>query len=82
MILSWQYTESIHTVPPNFISDIFYLTLAANHIGQLKLINNIDDLAKQYDEIRRHLEVLQEDQSWRGVSMISAEAKRVLTRVP
>ena len=67
MILSWQYTESIHTVPPNFISDIFYLTLAANHVGQMKLTNNVEDLAKQYDDIRRHLEVLQEDQSWRGV---------------
>ena len=53
--------------PPNFISEIFYLSLAINHIGQQKIVNNIEELARQYDDIRRHLEALEGDQSWRGV---------------
>ena len=77
MVLSRQYTESIHIVPPNFISDIFYLTLAANHIGQLKLVNNIEELLRQYDDVRRHLEVLQSDQSWRGVRYSDSVCMRV-----
>ena len=55
------------TAAPNFISDIFYLTLAANHIGQQKIVDNVEDLGRQYDDIRRHLEVLNSDQTWRGV---------------
>lgn len=70
----YQQTEccsltSLHAAPPNFISDIFYLTLAVNHIGQMKLVNNVEDLNRQYDDIRRHLDVLQSDQSWRGVRL-------------
>ncbi len=60
-------TAFLSAAPPNFISDVFYLTLAANHIGQMKLVNNVEDLNRQYDDVRRHLEVLQSDQSWRGV---------------
>lgn len=52
--------------PPNFITEIFYLTLAASHIGQQKIVNNVEELSRQYDEIRRHLETLNGDQSWRG----------------
>ncbi|PIL22469.1 hypothetical protein GSI_15157 [Ganoderma sinense ZZ0214-1] len=62
----WRKQNEAAPAPPNFISDIFYLTLAANHIGQMKLVNNVEDLNRQYDDIRRHLEVLQSDQSWRG----------------
>lgn len=68
--------------PPNFITEIFYLTLAASHIGQQKIVNVIEELGKQYDEIRRHLELLNGDQSWRGVSgLLSVFAFRVLTDI-
>ena len=67
-------TRRFSIAPPNFISDIFYLTLAANHIGQLKLVNNIEELLRQYDDVRRHLEVLQSDQSWRGVRYSDSSA--------
>ncbi|KAI0712081.1 ubiquitin elongating factor core-domain-containing protein [Earliella scabrosa] len=58
--------EAATTAPPNFISEIFYLTLAANHIGQQKIVNNMEELARQYEDIRRHLDAIQNDQSWRG----------------
>ena len=60
------------TAPPNFISEIFYLTLAANHIGQQKIVNNMEELARQYEDIRRHLDAIQNDQSWRGVRRMSS----------
>ncbi|KAI1793388.1 ubiquitin elongating factor core-domain-containing protein [Ganoderma leucocontextum] len=62
----WRKQNESAPAPPNFISDIFYLALAVNHIGQMKLVNNVEDLGRQYDDIRRHLDVLQSDQSWRG----------------
>ncbi|KAI8994147.1 ubiquitin conjugation factor E4 [Trametes punicea] len=62
----WRQQQAPATAPPNFITEIFYLTLAASHIGQQKIVNNIEELSRQYDEIRRHLEVLNGDQSWRG----------------
>ena len=71
-------TRSVSIAPPNFISDIFYLTLAANHIGQLKLVNNIEELLRQYDDVRRHLEVLQSDQSWRGVRYLDLSRMRII----
>ena len=47
-----------------------------DHHGQpmslQKIVDNIEELARQYDEIRRHLEVLQSDQSWRGVGTSSS----------
>ncbi|OBZ71580.1 Ubiquitin conjugation factor E4 [Grifola frondosa] len=58
--------ETLNAAPPNFISDIFYLTLAINHIGQQKIATNLDELARQYDELRRHLDMLNGDGSWRG----------------
>ncbi|KAH9841644.1 ubiquitin elongating factor core-domain-containing protein [Rhodofomes roseus] len=61
-----QKNESAAAAPPNFISDIFYLTLATNHYGYQKTISTFEDLARQYDEMNRHLEVLEGDGSWRG----------------
>ncbi|RDX42611.1 hypothetical protein OH76DRAFT_1410953 [Lentinus brumalis] len=63
---AWRKENEATNAAPNFISEIFYLSLAANHIGQQKIVNNVEDLGRQYDDIRRHLEVLQSDQSWRG----------------
>ncbi|KAL1950354.1 hypothetical protein VTO73DRAFT_5478 [Trametes versicolor] len=62
----WRQQQAPSTAPPNFITEIFYLTLAASHIGQQKIVNVVEELGKQYDEIRRHLELLNGDQSWRG----------------
>lgn len=53
---------------PNFISDVFYLTLAMNHIGYQKTIGTFDETLRHYDELERHLEMVNGDGSWRNVS--------------
>lgn len=53
--------------PPNFISDIFFLTLTQSHYGYLKTVSDFEDLGRQYDDMQRHLEMLEGDGAWRGV---------------
>lgn len=53
--------------PPNFISDIFYITLAMSHYGYNKTITMFEDLARQRDDMTRQLEQLQGDGSWQSV---------------
>ncbi|KAI0632350.1 ubiquitin conjugation factor E4 [Trametes polyzona] len=62
----WVKQQEPPTALPNFITEIFYITLAASHIGQQKIVNVLDECGKQYEEIRRHVELLEGDQSWRG----------------
>ncbi|KAI0769012.1 ubiquitin conjugation factor E4 [Trametes elegans] len=62
----WRKQQEPATAPPNFITEIFYLTLAASHIGQHKIVNNLEELARQYDEVRRQIENVTADQTWRG----------------
>ncbi|KAJ3770697.1 ubiquitin conjugation factor E4 [Lentinula raphanica] len=51
---------------PNFISDIFYLTIAMSHYGYQKTISNFNDLEKHMEDIERHLNFLNGDGSWMG----------------
>lgn len=37
------------------------------HYGVVQTINRYEDSLKHYEEIRRHLEMLQGDGSWMGV---------------
>ncbi|KAE9400507.1 hypothetical protein BT96DRAFT_965352 [Gymnopus androsaceus JB14] len=54
---------------PNFISDIFYLTVAMSHYGYQKTISSYNDLAKHLDDIQRHVDFLNGDGSWMGSPM-------------
>ncbi|KAI0333659.1 ubiquitin conjugation factor E4 [Cubamyces sp. BRFM 1775] len=65
----WRNQQEPASAPPNFITEIFYITLAASHVGQQKIVNVVEELQRQYDEIRRHVEMLNGDQSWRGTPM-------------
>ncbi|KDQ11048.1 hypothetical protein BOTBODRAFT_35587 [Botryobasidium botryosum FD-172 SS1] len=65
---------------PNFISDIFFLASAYNHYGLVRTISTHDDLAKHVDEIQRHLETVEQDNSWVGTPM-QAQAERVIERI-
>ncbi|KAL6304363.1 ubiquitin conjugation factor E4 [Sparassis latifolia] len=86
----WRQSNEAPAIPPNFISDIFYLTLAMNHYGYQKTVSTFDDLAKQYDEINRHLEMLEGDGSWRGtpfqarteaaINAVKVEQDKILTQ--
>ncbi|KAF8895484.1 ubiquitin conjugation factor E4 [Infundibulicybe gibba] len=54
---------------PNFISHIFYLTVALSHYGYLKTIQTYNGLAKHVDDIQRHIDHLNGDGSWMGGPM-------------
>lgn len=56
-------------LPPNFISDVFYLTIAMSHYGFLRTIQTHTDLQKHMDDIQRHLDYLNGDGSWQGTPM-------------
>jgi ubiquitin conjugation factor E4 B len=56
---------------PNFISDIFYLSIAMSHYGYEKTISSYNDTMKHIDEYQRHLDTLNGDGSWMGVSFNS-----------
>ena len=60
--------------PPNFISDIFYLALATGHYGLQKTIQTFDDLNKEQDEVRRHLDNITADNTWTGVGRQTASS--------
>jgi hypothetical protein len=65
--------------PPNFISDIFYLALATGHYGLQKTIQTFDDLGKEQDEVRRHLDNITVDNTWMGVSGLRDVRSLLLT---
>ncbi|KAF8340032.1 ubiquitin elongating factor core-domain-containing protein, partial [Amanita rubescens] len=52
---------------PNFISNIFFLTVAMSHFGYIKTISTYKDLDKVREVIQRHLDWLQGvSESWMG----------------
>ncbi|TFK28063.1 ubiquitin conjugation factor E4 [Coprinopsis marcescibilis] len=70
------------TGPPNFISHIFFLTVAMSHYGFLKTIDTYSNTHKQMDDIQRHLQMLEGDGSWMGSPMqarVEAAIKLVKT---
>lgn len=54
---------------PNFISNVFFLAIAMCHFGYIKTISTYNDLGRALEDIERHLEWLQGDGSWMGVSL-------------
>ncbi|KDR82849.1 hypothetical protein GALMADRAFT_238456 [Galerina marginata CBS 339.88] len=61
----WEEENRIHGAPaPNFISNIFYLTVAMSHYGYLRTIQSYNDLGKHVDDLQRHLDMLNGDGSW------------------
>ncbi|EAU86067.1 ubiquitin conjugation factor E4 [Coprinopsis cinerea okayama7 len=68
--------------PPNFISNIFFLTVAMAHYGFLKTIDTYNNTHKQMEDIQRHLQMLEGDGSWMGTPMqarVQATIKLVKT---
>lgn len=45
-----------------------------NHYGLQKSISSFDDLARDHSELARHIEQLEGDGSWRGVSQVLMRA--------
>ncbi|KAG5651652.1 hypothetical protein H0H81_007932 [Sphagnurus paluster] len=63
----WENANQNPMAPePNFISNIFYLTVAMSHYGYLKTIQTYNNLAKHYDDMQRHLDMINGNGSWMG----------------
>lgn len=56
--------------PPNFISDVYFLTLALFHYGFLKTVDTFEDYAKELDDVKKRLEHVEADNTWQGVSWV------------
>ncbi|KAF8631028.1 hypothetical protein AX15_002639 [Amanita polypyramis BW_CC] len=65
---------------PNFISNIFFLTIATSHFGYLKTISTYNNLGKLLEDIQRHLGWLQGDGSWMG-SPLQARTEAAIRQV-
>ena len=53
-----QLISCLDVTPPNFISDIFYLTSAMNHYGLNRALQSYEDLHKATDDVQRQLDFL------------------------
>ncbi|KAH7922937.1 hypothetical protein BV22DRAFT_1036932 [Leucogyrophana mollusca] len=62
----WVEQNKAKAAAPNFISDVFYLSMAMSHYGYLRTIQTYEDFAKHVDELQRHSEMLNGDGSWMG----------------
>ena len=52
---------------PNFISEIFFLSIAMSHYGLLKTVDSYNEMHKHISEYQRQLDQIQGDGSWMGV---------------
>ncbi|KAG6900051.1 hypothetical protein C0993_003682 [Termitomyces sp. T159_Od127] len=77
----WERAHRNSTAPePNFISNIFYLTVAMSHYGYLKTIQTFNNLAKHLEDLKRHLEYINGDGSWMG-SPLQARVEAAINQV-
>jgi len=68
MLIYYRFITLLGTAPePNFISNIFYLTVAMSHYGYLRTIQTFNDLSKHIEDIQRHHDMLNGDGSWMTV---------------
>ncbi|CAK5270237.1 unnamed protein product [Mycena citricolor] len=65
----------------NFISDIFYLTVAMSHYGILHTISTYRDLNRPYDDMQRHLDMLSADNSGMGNPLRQAQLDNAINTV-
>ncbi|KAJ3035323.1 hypothetical protein HK097_004237, partial [Rhizophlyctis rosea] len=66
----WKSQNPSHK-EPNFVSDVFYLTLALHHYGFLSTIRNYTTLTKEADELRKAVKRMQQDRDagrWEGAA--------------
>jgi ubiquitin conjugation factor E4 B len=58
-----------NSTPVNFISDVFFLTCAFQHVGLGKTVNNRNDLEKRLGELEKEVQRIEADTTWRNVSI-------------
>jgi len=53
---------------PNFISEIFFLCIGMGHCGYFKTINSYTDASRHVEESGRHIDLVEQERTWVGVS--------------
>lgn len=66
-IEEWETAEDAQGPAPNFVSEIFYLLAAVNHLSTGPIVNYMDALARHVRDLKKQLEIMEKDESWRGV---------------
>ncbi|CCA73755.1 related to UFD2-ubiquitin fusion degradation protein [Serendipita indica DSM 11827] len=65
-IEEWEKGADAGGPTPNFVSDVFYLLTAVNHLSTGPISNYISAIARHVRDIEKELEVMERDESWRG----------------
>ncbi|KAF8517435.1 ubiquitin elongating factor core-domain-containing protein [Hysterangium stoloniferum] len=52
--------------PPNFITEVFFITVALNHYGLVRTTQEYDQLGKELDQMQRYLDTIYADTTWPG----------------
>ncbi|KAF7288510.1 U-box domain-containing protein [Mycena chlorophos] len=78
---TWAQAQQDPNAPaPNFVSNVFYLTIAMSHYGILRTISTYTDFGKHIDELQRHLDMINADTSWQGTPF-QAQGEAAVNRV-
>lgn len=65
--LEWENAHRDPLAPePNFVTNIFYITIAMSHYGYLKTLQSYSNLSTHLDYLQRHLDMIHGDGSWMG----------------
>ncbi|KAI8999813.1 ubiquitin elongating factor core-domain-containing protein [Gaertneriomyces semiglobifer] len=64
----WQQANP-NPQPPNFVSDVFYLTLALHHYGLISIMRQYSALVKQIENLRKQVDKMKAERdsgAWQG----------------
>jgi ubiquitin conjugation factor E4 B len=67
-IEDWENGADAPGPAPNFVSDVFYLLAAVNHISTGPISGYISAIGRHVRDIKQQLEMMEKDETWRGVS--------------
>ncbi|KAG8849515.1 hypothetical protein FRC20_002284, partial [Serendipita sp. 405] len=65
-IEEWENAADAPGPAPNFVSDVFYLLSAVNHLSTGPISNYISAISRHVRDIQKELELMEQDESWKG----------------
>jgi ubiquitin conjugation factor E4 B len=78
-IEEWEAAAGTASPSPNFISDVFYLLAAVNHLSTGPIAQYTSAIERHVRDIEQQLEMMDKDETWRWVSLRSMALVRNLT---
>ena len=68
-IEEWEHGADAAGPAPNFVSDVFYLLAAVNHISTGPISTYISAIGRHIRDIKEQVDIMEKDDTWRGVSL-------------